>query len=720
MSYLCEWKEEALRSDMINCKTPMCAFLTSGSTGKAKTIVHTNQNIFIDTMRQIETNGITSSDKLDLVFSLSFSASLACIFPALLTGAELAIFNLKEKGLHNLTRFWHQKGITFSTLSVSTFQSVCKIHSSLKHLKSLRFISISAEPVKDTTISLFKSTFPHSSILQIAYATTETRTISDLKIYNDGRQNEFVESIGKPVKDKLVHITDAYGNSLPINTVGEITVVSSHIADRYWGQAEDSKLSFSKQGDLIHYRTGDLGYVNEEGYLFYKGRNAHEFKLNGVKINIPAIEEAVEKAEGILTAAVVISQSDSGMQKLTCFFNAKSNFELDKIKQKDEIRSFILNTMPLSHQPQYYIHLQEMPITHSGKIDRKALEKIDPVTYKNKIGNTSHVCSIEKDSTEAISKIIAIFKNILETEEIDENSDFFDCGGDSLSCLVCITEIETALNVELKTFALVSNPTPKKLIEFITIHRGRLINLIEVKELNVYSETKKNLYFLHHHHDSTYDSLIKGPLSAHFNLMMCYYDLRHIYTIDNASNRILQELESLIGKQENPIVVGYSISGYLAHQLACILPNITCTMIDTYNYFEIEKYNKKMDLKSKLQNLFWQIVQNKDFIYPWFLLQSKYKRLFIKKRKVWDSWTFLDSVNFLIKTLTNKRALNNCIYFQASRYYQDYGMSWKAYIKGNFHYFSFKATHKTIIKDHAIDISNCIIKTTISESIDKC
>jgi acyl-coenzyme A synthetase/AMP-(fatty) acid ligase len=207
----------------------MCAFFTSGSTAQSKVIIHQHQNILNDTLRQINDNEISLNDKIDLVFSLTFSASLACIYPALLTGAQLCIFDLKAEGLNRLADFWGQQAITFSTLSVSSFHGVCKLHRSLHHLIALRFISISAEPVKDSTISLFKTAFNTSTTLQIAYASTETRTVSEMKVTNTGAPILYPDAIGKPVADKTVHIADEAGNYLAVGATGEIIVESRFI-----------------------------------------------------------------------------------------------------------------------------------------------------------------------------------------------------------------------------------------------------------------------------------------------------------------------------------------------------------------------------------------------------------------------------------------------------------------------------------------------------------
>jgi len=684
----------------------LCAFFTSGSTGKSKVIIHQHKNILQDTLRQIKDNKVTQDDKLDLIFSLTFSASLACIFPAFLTGAELCAFDLKNEGLNQLANFWQQKAITFSTISVTSFQGICKIHTSLHHLTSLRFVSISAEPVKDTTISLFQSRFAANVTLQIAYASTETRTISEMKICNNGEPLIYPNSIGQPVDGKFVHIADPAGNYLPIGSAGEIIVQSQFIANSYYGQPKESEQSFIIKDGTVYYKTGDTGYINDDGYLFYEGRLNGENKFNGIKINFLDIEQQIEKIDGVLQVAVVVNKFDIGHPRLTCFFNTND----EESVTANTLKQQITDSLPNSHLPQVFIALPQLPLTHSGKIDRKKLEQINLKSYLERVIYPSQ--NILKYNYEQV--IIDSFKNALALSDIDANTDFFDAGGDSMSSLICIAQIEADLSISLSNTALIVNSTPKKLGDYINLQNTGL-RLIEKVALNEFVTGKRTLYFLNNNKNNCYAPFVTSPLSAEFNLIELFYDMYGSSSTFDYPQTILEQLAQEIAAQPNSVVVGYSFNGYMAHQLSCIVPQIaSCILIETYDYFDYHNYTRPKNKKTRIASLYWHLFKNLDFGYPKYCLKerSKSRKLKHNGSDINKPRTlFIDKVNEFLSSLQYKTTLNSCIYFQGSRNDRDLGKSWRSKIGGEFHYQSMVCNHSDIIQKKAIPMARFIVKT---------
>src|SRR5690606_19557715 len=308
------FEEEGYRNNRnfntaLSPETKLCAFFTSGSTSTPKIVIHNHKTIVQDTRRQVLENQISCEDKIDLVFSLGFSASLACIYPALLSGAELCLFNLKEEGLNSLIRFWEDKKITFSTLSVSTFESICMTGRDFKKMP-LRFISISAEPVKENTLKLFHKNFSSDVCLQAAYASTETRTISEFKIHSSHNQSVKSNLLGSIAAGKKVYILSEDGKELEAGSPGEIVVSSPFIANGYFNNPQETRSRFKYLDNEILFRTGDLGYLDEKNQLYFIGRKEEENKINGIKINLKLIEESIENIYLNSKAVVVVHTYD--------------------------------------------------------------------------------------------------------------------------------------------------------------------------------------------------------------------------------------------------------------------------------------------------------------------------------------------------------------------------------------------------------------------------
>jgi|GEM_PF-1934410 len=687
----------------------MCAFFTSGSTGKSKVIIHQHKNILTDTLRQINHNGITHVDKLDLVFSLSFSASLACIYPALMTGAQICIFDLKTEGLTKLAYFWQQRDITFSTLSVTSFHGICKIHPSLHHLHALRFVCISAEPVKDATIRLFQTTFGTNTTLQIAYAATETRTISEMKVINDGLPLKYPDSIGKPVADKKLIINDDNGNALPSGSVGEIVVCSKYIANAYYGQPVESKQSFIIHNEEVYYKTGDMGYLNDEGYLFYQGRLKNEQKLNGIKINLQDIEDEVEKLKPILQAAVVINRCEADSPKLSCFFVLAESVNLDV----QEIRQFIAASLPSTHLPKFYIALPELPLTHSGKKDRKKLELFDIKAHLDK-----QLKPVRAADNQYEEMLISIFKDILKVSNIGTDTDFYDAGGDSMSSLLCVAEIESQFRVSISVTTLAANASPKKLSTYLK-QRNTNNLLFEKIVLNSYDANRQTLYLLNNGRNS-YGPLINTTLASKFNLIELVFDMYGHNNNADYAGLVLTQLANEIGAHKESLVLGMSFSGFMAHQLACLLPQISyCILLDTYDYFEYEKYlQKTATRKAVIASLFWHVFKNGDWGYPIYFIQWRKNRKINKKNKIKNdigrdgksNKIFIEKINYFVSSLQHQTTFNNCIYFQATRHKKDIGRSWGLRIGRRFYYKGMFCAHSEIIKDKSEHMARFIIK----------
>jgi len=692
----------------------LCAFFTSGSTGSSKIVVLNHGTLYQELEQEIEENEIAETDKLDFVFSVSFSASLSCIFPALLTGAEVCIYNLKDRGLNGLVSFWEYNQITFSTLSVTAFQGVCKTTDSLRHLNSLRFVSISAEPVKDTTLAFFKEKFSADTVLQIAYASTETRTISDLKILNNGTKHPYPNSIGRPVGGKQVYILDEKGIKQPTGTVGEIMVESMFIANCYYGNEIESNHSFYRVGDIIQYKTGDLGYLNEEGYLFYEGRKTNEIKLNGTKINFANIEKEIEKLTSIMQAVVVINSSRNGINKLVCYFVAKE-FSLPK----NEIKEIISKRLPSNHIPQAFVKVDSFPLTHSGKINRKLLEK---QTFAESQNET--IVTTENNDIGYVTEIIDVYKKTLKINEVNADSNFFELGGDSFTSLLCAVEIENKLKINFPTFNFFLNPTPNTLNKYLLDTIKKPLKIVTHENINQYDEAKRNLYILIGQMGIVpdYNQFINSTLRENFNLICIYYDSKKCFTIEMSYQITLDQMMEVVDKEKQSVVLGFSFDGFIAHHLACLLPKISyCVLIDTFTYFDDGDQVIDKSILGNLKTIYRHMIIYKDFSFPLFII----KRYLEKKQEKKSSRSNNEmrdlsqkGFNYLLENIKIKTSVNNCIYFQASRHQSqvaNHGIGWKYYTGGTFYFFNLVADHKTILKKHTSTIVKHINSITSIE-----
>ena len=167
-----------------------------------------------DIQRQTHTMQVSAGDRIDMLFSLGFSASLACIYTALLNGASLWLNDLKQSGIRGLFNWLQSNKITISTLGPRTLRTMLDTVDKSDVLSGLRFLCSGGDTLlRKDIVSLRRHASPFC-VIQNAYATTETRTITELLIHGrsplpdenilaSGTSKEgFISSAGKTISSK--------------------------------------------------------------------------------------------------------------------------------------------------------------------------------------------------------------------------------------------------------------------------------------------------------------------------------------------------------------------------------------------------------------------------------------------------------------------------------------------------------------------------------------
>ena len=233
-------------------------------------------------------------------------------------------------------------------------------------------------------------------------------------------------------------------------------------------------------------------------------------------------------------------------------------------------------------------------------------------------------------------------------------------------------------------------------------------NLVELIRLNTYHASKKNIYLLSY--SRKFDYFTNTLLADEFNLILLYYDLHNSYKIENGASLMMSQFAELFENEHEGIVLGHSFDGYIASQLASILPAINyCVLIDTANTFEAEKYINKHVVRSLFQNLYRQIAIRRDFGYPFSLVRHVVRNL-RKPKKEYDH-SVRTGAEFFFKNVTFSPIINNCIFFKATRSCmgnKEHGLNWKPYVAGDFDLIDIVADHVTIKAQYDLIASHIV------------
>ena len=200
------------------------------------------------------------------------------------------------------------------------------------------------------------------------------------------------------------------------------------------------------------YKTGDIAKWRDDGNIEYIGRNDFQVKIRGLRIELGEIENAISSVDGVALAVVVVRKDSTGRQLICAFYTGE-------FIEPSAIRAEIAKKLPKYMLPHIFTHLDKMPMTSSGKINRNSLPEID-------LENISTGAEYEPPVTETEKKLCEIAAETLKHERVGLNDDFFELGGDSLKAI----EFVSKAHAEGIYFALQNVfdcPTVKTLCEFI-------------------------------------------------------------------------------------------------------------------------------------------------------------------------------------------------------------------------------------------------------------
>ncbi len=672
----------------------LCAFYTSGSTGSPKLVIHTLETISADTNRQVVTGNLGFGDSFDFIFSFSFSASLACIFTAFSSGAKLAVYPLKLLGLGGLPNFWKKENVTHASISVSTFRALTKLKFPYKSLGFLKVLCISGEAHLEKDVNLFFELFPSTCQMEVAYATTETRTIARQLINAENRLALPVCTLGKPVADKLVSIRDENGKVLEPNSSGEIYVSSKYITNQYFSKKAETENVFDTEQGLIIYKTGDFGYFNEEGYLFYQGRVHQEEKLNGAKINFFVLEKVVEALPGVDNAFACIYLFDQ-IPKLLLAYTGNSAFS------SKEIYNCIAANLPLNYIPSKAVYLPKFPLTHSGKRDKEAIGAL-LINQFNDFSPLDLQSSL--DSNALIETLKGIFGEALNIpiSRIHMHHHFsIDLGGDSMAALICLNliEVNIKVSISLTEFLEASN-----LINVSLLVQQRLkINdnaSFKIRKISGQPYFKQAIMFISVFEDNTKQDYYNSWLKDSYQIFELTVNIFHTnFNYESAMINIAEQAKKL----KINCLFGYSFSGFIAYSIASITPSIKqVIMLDTYYYFRSEPILNRIN---RLKILFYKAIKNNDPAFPAFYASNWIKnflhhslgiKIINSTQASEATLLYYQKINAALVHLKPHPSQAHCLYFLAGRsltspQYQELG--WKPLFEGGMQTLTLNAFH---------------------------
>jgi len=194
---------------------------------------------------------------------------------AILNGASLFPYEVRQKGLDELVALMRCEEITITVMGASLFRSFVDVLGDADTFPNLRLIRLGSETIQERDVELYKRHFPPHCLLVNGLASGETQTIRFYCMNHDTVTTGPIVPVGYPVEDKTILLLDDDGKEVEAGQVGEIVVMSRYLASGYWRRPELTNAVFrpaDAPGGPRSYYTGDLGRMNPDGSLVCLGR----------------------------------------------------------------------------------------------------------------------------------------------------------------------------------------------------------------------------------------------------------------------------------------------------------------------------------------------------------------------------------------------------------------------------------------------------------------
>jgi amino acid adenylation domain-containing protein len=432
---------------------------TSGSTGDPKGVMVEHRNVtrlFAATQKWFDFN---DRDVWSLFHSFAFDFSVWELWGALLYGGRVVVVPyLTARSPQEFYRLLCEEGVTVLNQTPSAFAQLIGAQGQSPERDSLRVVILGGEALELRTLRPWvERKGAEKPQLVNMYGITETTVhvtyhpLTELEI-----QSERGSPIGKAMPDLRTYLLDHHRQPVPIGVIGEIHVSGAGVARGYLNRPEQTAERFISDpfvsdAETLMYKTGDLGRWQEDGTIEYLGRNDDQVKIRGFRIELGEIEALLERHAEVKGAVVVAREDVSGEKRLVAYLTRHGQSDLSV----EELRGYLQSVLPEYMVPSAFVMLESLPLTPSGKLDRRALPAPEIGAY----------VSEEYEAPQGeVEKILAgIWQELLHVERVGRHDNFFKLGGHSLLATRVITRTGELLQIELPIRALFDAPTVAQL-----------------------------------------------------------------------------------------------------------------------------------------------------------------------------------------------------------------------------------------------------------------
>lgn len=422
---------------------------TSGSTGTPKGVMIEHGSIVNTVLWRISEYHFEGNDRILQLFSYSFDAFISTVFSGLASGATIVWPEYgAEKDPLALVRLIQEYQITHLSIIPTAFGNVLDVMKN-QDGRTLKSVTVGGDKLSSSIIEKCNMKCPHIMLVN-EYGPTEASVCATF--HKNVNHSDRI-SIGIPITGISAFVLNWMNSAQNMGFPGEICISGIGLARGYLNRPELTHEKFFVHPSYSQrlYRTGDLARYLPDGNIEYLGRMDDQLKIRGFRIELGEIETLLVQHKDIQKGVVLPLKNKQEETILCAYYESDSKI--------DDLDEFFSKNLPEYMIPRYQIHLEKLPLTQSGKVDKKKLPKPILLKKQQKRRPLNHT---EK-------KLADLWQQILGDDiDANVNDNFFDLGGHSLKAGQLVALVRQEFHTEIPLKKIFDYPTLAKLAHYIT------------------------------------------------------------------------------------------------------------------------------------------------------------------------------------------------------------------------------------------------------------
>jgi len=426
---------------------PACVLFTSGSTGRPKSIVNSQRNLLQRVAQSINAAHINTADRLLTLASPSTIVGVRDVLTALLAGASIHLLDPRGIGAREIMTVIRAEASTILFAFPALLRSIVAARDGRADA-SLRLVRVGGDTTVWSDIETLRTWLVPEAAIQLVYAATEAPMMQWF-VDNASRREDARIPIGYPLPGNRLALVDEEGGVTPPGEVGELVVESPYVSLGRWvegGLADESAETGGEYGCRV-FRTGDLVRQRADGLLERVGRKDRQVKIRGFRVDLDGVEAMLRGHALVRDVAAMARLGPDGTFTLVAYVSARDGAQPALI---GELKA-LMRAAPLPMLPARFYLEPSIPRLPSSKLDIRALAALDEAhVHRERAESIDEATPTVVASEDHVSQTVArIWKDVLRVPVRAPEDDFFDSGGDSLTAVTFVLELERALHLEI-------------------------------------------------------------------------------------------------------------------------------------------------------------------------------------------------------------------------------------------------------------------------------